>query len=632
MFRTLSAVLICFLASGVSLAEGKAQKRAKHLGIGMNLTYLDHHWKGTKEKHFADFLEGGDLAAREEMIAEIAAYGYRTVRIPVCFSAWTSLKVPYKWETEEGLAALDILVKKAREHDLNVIIDQHHPELDGSFPESTNIERIVWIWREIAERYKKTDPEHVYFELWNEPHDIDAAFWRKNAETLIRTVREIAPDHTLIVGFHDWNNLRAMIDSKPFGDGNIIYTFHFYDPFLFTHQGAEWSAEGLPDIKHIPFPFEESRMTKVPASAKGKWSGGLFETYRRDSSEEKILADLKAAKEWSAENEVPIFAGEFGSYGKYAAEKDRCRHFKVVYSAFRELEIPNAAWEWDGGFNMFEKDTNRLLPCVLEAAGLERAEDWKLTWSDEFEGKAGTAADKTKWNRATGGEGWGNKEFQYYTDSAKNAFLDGNGSLVIKAIQGDAPKEARCWYGECRFTSARLNTKDKFAQKYGRFEARIKIPYGQGIWPAFWLLGENIDEVGWPKCGEIDVMENIGREPGKVHGTIHGPGYSGAGGIGASFELSTGRFADEFHIFAVEWEPNAIRWYVDGNLYKTIRAKDLPNRAEWVFDHPHYILLNVAVGGNWPGDPDETTVFPQFMKIDYVRVYEWVGGEKIYGN
>lgn len=251
-----------------------------------------------------------------------------------------------------------------------------------------------------------------------------------------------------------------------------------------------------------------------------------------------------------------------------------------------------------------------------------QAQQWRLIWSDEFDGAAGASVDARKWSAEIGGRGWGNKELEYYTDSTKNAYLDGHGSLVIKALEVSLGPEFKCWYGPCRYTSARLITKKKFSQAYGRFEARIKIPYGQGLWPAFWMLGDDIDRTGWPACGEIDIMENIGREPSKVHGTIHGPGYSGSGGIGAPFALSDGkRFADDYHIFAVEWEPQAIRFYVDGYLYATRTPTDLPRGAKWVYDHPFFIILNLAVGGSWPGDPDRTTVFPQTMMVDYVRVY-----------
>jgi len=251
------------------------------------------------------------------------------------------------------------------------------------------------------------------------------------------------------------------------------------------------------------------------------------------------------------------------------------------------------------------------------------AQTWTLKWSDQFNGAEGSPVDAAKWAFDIGGSGWGNNELEYYTTSTRNASMDGNGNLVITAINETLPKKNKCWYGRCQYSSARIKTVGKF-NAYGRFEARIKLPYGQGIWPAFWMLGKNINKVGWPACGEIDIMENIGREPSTVHGTIHGPGYSGANGIGARYELPTGvPFADgDFHVFAIEWEPGAIRWYVDGNLYQTRTPADLPAGAEWVFDHSFFMLLNVAVGGNWPGSPDATTVFPQRMLVDYVRVYQ----------
>ena len=143
------------------------------------------------------------------------------------------------------------------------------------------------------------------------------------------------------------------------------------------------------------------------------------------------------------------------------------------------------------------------------------------------------------------------------------------------------------------------------------------------MWGAFWLLGNNIDKVGWATCGEIDIMENIGREPTIVHGTIHGPGYSGVNGIGAPFSLASGAaFADDFHVYSTEWSENRISFYVDGIHYKTITPADLPSGAKWVYDHPFFILLNFAVGGPWGGSPDATSVFPQTMMIDYVRVYK----------
>jgi beta-glucanase (GH16 family) len=244
---------------------------------------------------------------------------------------------------------------------------------------------------------------------------------------------------------------------------------------------------------------------------------------------------------------------------------------------------------------------------------------WSLAWADEFDGANGSGVDPTKWTMETGGNGWGNSELETYTSRTQNAFLN-NGSLVINALKETFTGTD----GITRnYTSARLKTQTKFEQAYGRFEARARIPFGQGLWPAFWMLGNDISTSGWPACGEMDIMENIGREPSTVHGTMHGPGYSGGNGLSAAYTLPAGKnFSDDFHTFAVEWEPNVARFYVDGILYKTRTPADLPAGSKWVFDHPFFIILNVAVGGTWPGSPDSTTVFPQTMRVDYVRVYQ----------
>ncbi len=242
--------------------------------------------------------------------------------------------------------------------------------------------------------------------------------------------------------------------------------------------------------------------------------------------------------------------------------------------------------------------------------------EWRLVWSDEFNGKNGSGIDTSKWVFDIGGSGWGNQELQYYTHRLQNVYQE-NGCLVIKAIK-------ETYKDNWNYTSGRIKTKGLFEPKYGRIEARIKIPSGQGIWPAFWMLGNDFDAVNWPNCGEIDIMENIGIEPDRVKGTIHGPGYSGSQGIGQYRILTKTKVADDFHVFAIEWEPNEIRWYVDDINYQSLAPEYLVEPSSWVFDHPFFIILNVAVGGVWPGYPDETTVFPQQMLVDYVRVFNWM--------
>jgi beta-glucanase (GH16 family) len=260
----------------------------------------------------------------------------------------------------------------------------------------------------------------------------------------------------------------------------------------------------------------------------------------------------------------------------------------------------------------------RALTLAVIACGATSAYGaWQLVWSDEFTQADGTSPSSVNWSfeTGTGSGGWGNNEWEYYTTRTNNARIEG-GQLVIEAHQES--------YGGSSYTSARLLTRGKWSWTYGRIEARIKIPRGQGIWPAFWTLGTNNASAGWPACGEIDIMENIGREPKIVHGTIHGPGYSGGSGIGAGYSLpSSADFAADFHRYAVEWTTNQIKWFVDGAQYFTTTPANLPGGTTWVFTQPQFILLNLAVGGDWPGYPDATTTFPQRMTVDYVRVYRY---------
>ncbi|PSM40444.1 1,3-beta-glucanase [Streptomyces dioscori] len=246
-----------------------------------------------------------------------------------------------------------------------------------------------------------------------------------------------------------------------------------------------------------------------------------------------------------------------------------------------------------------------------------------VTFQDTFDGAAGSAPNSSKWQIETG-DNVNNHERQYYTAGNNNAKLDGQGHLVIEARR-ENPNNYQCWYGRCEYTSARLNTSGKFTTTYGRVEARLKVPRGQGMWPAFWMLGNDIGQVGWPNSGEIDIMENVGFEPGTVHGTLHGPGYSGSGGIGAGYSLPGGQaFADAFHTFAVDWSPERVVWSVDGTVYQTRTPADLGGR-QWVFNKPFFLILNLAVGGYWPGDPNGSTPFPSQLVVDEVKVTTGAG-------
>jgi Beta-glucanase/Beta-glucan synthetase len=246
----------------------------------------------------------------------------------------------------------------------------------------------------------------------------------------------------------------------------------------------------------------------------------------------------------------------------------------------------------------------------------EQSPPGKLLWSDEFNGSSATLPDQDKWFPNFGGKGWGNKQLEYDTAN-ENAYQDGHGNLVLETRRGGA-KQYQCWYGPCRYTSARITTASHLSFTYGRLEARIKLPHGQGIWPAFWLLGNNCAKDGWPACGEIDVMENYGYETSTIHGSSHGPANYPAS---HAYNLPHGTFVDSFHTFMLQWNPNRLSFFVDGTNYATLNKTDLPDSKAWVFDHPFNIILNIAIGGGTLQGPDASTTFPQKMYVDYVRLY-----------
>ena len=248
---------------------------------------------------------------------------------------------------------------------------------------------------------------------------------------------------------------------------------------------------------------------------------------------------------------------------------------------------------------------------LFAAASAAAQTTWQLVWSDEFNGPAGTQPDSRYWSYDIGNNGWGNNELETYTSAAENAQMDGQGHLDIH-VENPSPGV---------YTSARIKTQmtgsTGFTIEYGRIEARIKLPFGQGIWPAFWMLGNNISTVGWPQCGEIDIMENIGNTPTINYGSVHAPNYN----VTAQYPLAGDQqYHNDFHTFAIEWSPSSVTFYVDGNAYQTITSAEARNA--WVFNTPFFIILNVAVGGSFPGSPDSTTQFPQDMLVDYVRVYQ----------
>jgi beta-glucanase (GH16 family) len=250
---------------------------------------------------------------------------------------------------------------------------------------------------------------------------------------------------------------------------------------------------------------------------------------------------------------------------------------------------------------------------------------WTLAWSDEFNGKAGAPVDSTVWSYdigdgcAAGICGWGNREKESYASATENVSLNGQGQLVI--VARTAPAGSTCYYGACRYTSAKIKTQGKMLAQPGRVEARIKLPEGQGLWPAFWMLGNSFPATKWPDCGEVDIMENHGRAPSQTSSAMHGPGYFGNTPFAHGFTLPAGKFSDDFHVFAVEWNTASVAFYVDSTLQYLVNRAEVERYGRWVFDQPFFVVLNLAVGGNFDGDPASDTILPATMLVDYVRAY-----------
>ncbi|MDP1822780.1 MAG: glycoside hydrolase family 16 protein [Archangium sp.] len=261
-----------------------------------------------------------------------------------------------------------------------------------------------------------------------------------------------------------------------------------------------------------------------------------------------------------------------------------------------------------------------------EGPPIQPPDGWTQVWADEFDGPAGSAPDPASWVLETGtgpnGDGWGNSELQTYTGRPENVALDGAGHLQITARRESL--------GGREYTSARVTTQGLFTLHYGRLEARIRVPAGRGLWPAFWMLGADIKEVSWPRCGEIDVLELRGHQPATVISSLHGPEYSGGGAISKKFTLAEGTFDQDFHLFRAEWDPSRISFSVDDQVFQTVTAHTVIGGGRtWVFDSPFFAILNLAVGGTFltpSGQPDPATVFPQAMTIDFVRAFERTPG------
>lgn len=373
--RIVVIFLALFLAGIYSelSAQSLAWKRAKTLGMGINLSWLENYWNGSPADGYRNYLDMNSISGRKKDLAFMHQLGFKTLRLPVAFSYWTSDKPPYKIIETKYFTAIDSILKWAKEYHLRVIIDNHYGPLDDSNKVMQALPEEEAIWQQVASHYKNTNPDEVFFEIYNEPHYISNAQWKQCALRLIKVVHDIAPQHTIVIGGADWNSIQGLIQMGKLPDNNIIYTFHFYDPFLFTHQGAAWAGVKATSNIHIPFPYNSANMPPMNPECIGTYGENNYKRYQLAGSDTFLKKELITAKNFSRKYDVPLFCGEWGSYKKYSDAQSRCRYTATIRNLLDILHIPFAYWEWDQSFSFFQGKPSgkNISECMKKAWGFE---------------------------------------------------------------------------------------------------------------------------------------------------------------------------------------------------------------------------------------------------------------------
>lgn len=350
----------------LSSAQSIAWDRVNDFGKGMNLSWLENWWNGSAANNYSDYIDLNTLQERKEDVQEMYEMGIKTIRLPVVFDVWEDGIPPYTFEQIQYFATIDSFITWTKIYDLNLIIDYHHGSLTQNNFDTEKF-RIASHWRQIAQRYKGTNPNRIFFELYNEPYDINANDWQTCTEVIIDSIRLEAPEHTLVIGGVNWNSISGLLDLEPFEDDNVIYTYHYYDPFIFTHQGAEWVGDPVSTVG-IPFPYDANAMPPLNPLANGTWGENAYDAYDIYGTEQTMIDGIGLTKVWSDVKQLPIFCGEWGAYYKAGLE-NRCRHTKVVRQILEDFNIPYCYWEWDQGFSLYDGDPEieNLPDCMKEA-------------------------------------------------------------------------------------------------------------------------------------------------------------------------------------------------------------------------------------------------------------------------
>lgn len=350
--------ILFIITFGLHLSLLEAQtvpfQRVATLGKGLALSWLERYWLGDPDRNFANYFDVNGLQNRKNDLLVMKQMGIKTLRLPVWFTGWysTSSTNPTVL-TPQYFTAVDSFIRWTNDLDMNIIIDYHLGELNRQNL-STETVRIANIWKKIATRYAASNPNRVFFEIYNEPYDLTSAEWKNAANSIVASIRTVAPTHTLIVGGTQYNDIKYLDSLGTLRDTNIIYTFHFYEPFIFTHQGATWVDNGLPvATTGIPFPYNSATMPPMNPLAKNTWGESSYQYYNLNGTVEAINNQLRVAYQWQTAKQRPVYCGEFGSDALYADVASRCLLLKTIRQTLEVWKIPFAWWDWDGGFKMF---------------------------------------------------------------------------------------------------------------------------------------------------------------------------------------------------------------------------------------------------------------------------------------
>jgi endoglucanase len=347
------------IAKTKPIAKGHAKvlfNRANELDNGVNISWLEQTWN-------AGALQHKPFGNTDYLL--LKKLGFKSIRLPVDFEYYQSKNIPVK----QILRYVDVVLKECKRYGFKLIIDYHGGKIDdNSYAEATK--KAISNWLIIARHYAGESTDGLFYDIYNEPPHMDPAHWKDAANYIITAIRTIDKRRTLLVGASNFNSIYELSRSEPLNDGNIIYTFHFYEPFFFTHQGAEWVGAQV-STTGVPFPYDGKKFPQLNPRAKGTPGEANYNQYQRDGNEQSVKDKLQIVKNWSIKFNVPILCAEYGVYNKYADEDSRCRYIKAVRKSLMQLEIPGMLWDYNTNFSIFagKPSAAHLNPCFKDALG-----------------------------------------------------------------------------------------------------------------------------------------------------------------------------------------------------------------------------------------------------------------------